>query len=261
MLAGVAESWPLTAASALFAAAKKIRIDTRHLAAGKADAVGDRPTTGQRGQEFRFERRALRFDLRKLFGALLDLRIEETQALPGFDPPIAQVSVDEQVDQLLHDGFRQLGIGGIGQAALRRGRADLEQIILRRQDLDRFLQVRSLVGNVAVVCHAQCQVGATHDLLQIVDRRQCLADCLDALFLLVRRNAGPVGQQRLRLHENLGLRLVGVGDEADDEPAEQTDTPGNRKGQTAPAPDAMECNQHFVVETAHARPLRMHWSG
>ena len=195
----------------------EIAVDLGHLAADRAHPVSQRAGARQRAEIAVLEIGALRLGFLELLLARLELRIEEAERLGRLDAVAGEILLDEHVDQLLDDLARDLGA--------RSGHHDLEQIVLLRGDLDRFLQARDPIGDVGWARDAVGEIGAAHDLFQIDRRGQRLADRVDILLLLGGADPDRVGQDRLHLDEDAGARFVAVRDLRHDQPAERSRSP------------------------------------
>ena len=66
----------------------------------------------------------------KLLLALVELLVDEIQRLHHVAAIAGKVLLTEDVDQLLRDVLRQLGVLSVGKRGLIRCRRDLEQIVL-----------------------------------------------------------------------------------------------------------------------------------
>lgn len=81
----------------------KIAVDLRHLRAGSAHAIGQRPGAWERAEIAVLEIGLLRLGVLQLLLALFELCIEKAQSLAGLIAIASKVFLDENVDQLLHD--------------------------------------------------------------------------------------------------------------------------------------------------------------
>ena len=221
----------------------EIAVDLAHLCARRADAVADAAGAGERAEIAVLEIGALRLGVLQRFLALLELLVEKGERLRILAAVVGQILFDENVDQFLGDRPRELRRG--------RGRRDLEQIVLLRDDLDRGLQPRDAIGDVAVVRHGLRKIGAAHDLFEIDRGRERLADRIDIVLIAVRRWIVADRQHRMHLDEDAGARFVPARHLADEQPAEHADPPRDRHREPPARPDRVERDPQFVVQAVH----------
>jgi hypothetical protein len=67
------------------------------------------------------------------------------------------------------------------------------------------------------------------------------------------RDAHLVGQDRLHLREDAGLRFIAVGDERDHQPADQAQGPGDAERKPFASPHLVESDPKLFVESVHRR--------
>jgi hypothetical protein len=227
----------------------KVVFDLRHLGARRTHPIGQRPGSGKTAEIAVLKIGAVGLGVGELLLPVGELRIEEPQRRAGLVAITGEILFDEDVDQLLHHG-------ACGFRAGTRHR-DFEQIVLLRGDLDRLLQPGNAVRDVTVVRHGAGEIGASHDLFEIDRRGQRLADRVEVLGLVGRRDADLARQDGLHLHEHAGMRFVGVGNLRHEQPAEHGNAPCRRQRDPAPRPDRVKCDPDFVIKTVHSPiPLR-----
>jgi hypothetical protein len=189
------------------------------------------------------------------------LLVHEGQRIGHLAAPAREVFLAEDVDHLLHDVLRELGVLRIGIGTAPRGRADLEQVVLLADHLDLRRQARNRRFHLLVGGHLVAQTGRADDLFEVDRTRQRLAHAVD-VALGIAPDADLVGKHVVDLDEDARLRFVGVGHHGHDQPPQQAHHPGNAQRQPAPVPDAIEGDPQFIEDVAHrpcilfARPLR-----
>ena len=187
----------------------------------------------------------------QLLLAIRELLVHEIERLGHLTAPAGHVFLAEDVDHLLDDVLRQLGVLGLGQRSVVRLGGDLEEIVLLADHLDRLGEAEDrrfhLLGRGDLVA----QRGRAHDLLEVDRTGQGLLHAVDVAAAVVEADADLLGERIVELDKNTRPRFVAVGHHGDHQPAEQADAPGDGQGQPAPVPDAVDRCAQFVVDRIH----------
>ena len=121
-------------------------------------------------------------------------------------------------------------------------------------------QRRDDTAELGLIVGERIEIGAADDADEVLVRGQGLAQAQQLIVALVRSHADLVGQDRLHLDEQPRLRLIGRGDQRDDQPAGDRDAPGDGDRQPAAPPDLMDRDPDLIVKTVH-RPAQNMLSG
>ena len=179
------------------------------------------------------------------------LLIEEAQSLAHLALAVVQILVTEDLDHLLDDLLRQMGIFRIGAPGGSRSGGNLEQIVLIVHHLDRLGQPLHSRFHLLAGLHLGAQRRGADDLFKVHRAGQRIADAIDIVAPVALADAHLRGQRIVKLHKDARARFIGVGDHRHHHPADQADHPGYAQCQPAAVPDTLERCPEIVEDRVH----------
>ena len=210
----------------------------------------------------RFELKPLLFGFLKFTLPSGQLLVDEIERRGHVTACAAEILLAEDVDHPLHNGLRKLGVFGIGQVAVTAGCGNLEQVLALPYHADVFGQGNNRPFHIAGIGDPVAKRGRADDFLEIDRAHQRLAHPVNIALTARAADADLFGKNVIQLHKDSRFAFIGIGDQRDDQPAEQAHTPSDGERQPLAVPHRPDRCADFLQEHVQAAaPLRTCFRG